>query len=220
MKTKECKRCGLVRDLSNLQENVWKCIQNFHNYVCQECFNKRAKEYKQKNKAKIKKQNEEYRQKNKAKIKKRYQKYRQENKEKIKKRYKEYRQKNKEKIKEKVNKYLKNRRMTDINFKIRCNLRTRVWEAVKNNYKHAKTLELLGCSIEFLKQYLESKFKPGMTWENYGDWHIDHIKPCVSYNLADPEQQRECFHYTNLQPLWAHENLKKGARISLAVTPE
>ena len=61
--------------------------------------------------------------------------------------------------------------------------------------------------------HLEAQFKPGMTWDNYGlkGWHVDHIRPCASFDLRDPEQQRRCFHYTNLQPLWAEENLKKGS---------
>jgi len=63
-------------------------------------------------------------------------------------------------------------------------------------------------------QRLEGLFKPDMTWANYGaEWHIDHKRPCVSFNLTDPAQQRECFHYTNLQPLWATENLQKGVKL-------
>ena len=73
-------------------------------------------------------------------------------------------------------------------------------------------MELLGCSIEKLWEHLESKFQPGMTRENHGKWHIDHIRPCISFNLTDLEQQKICFHYTNLQPLWAEDNLKKGAK--------
>jgi len=69
---------------------------------------------------------------------------------------------------------------------------------------------LLGCSISFLKIFLEAKFKEGMTWENHGEWHIDHIKPCASFNLLNDDEQKKCFNYTNLQPLWALENLSKG----------
>jgi hypothetical protein len=71
---------------------------------------------------------------------------------------------------------------------------------------------LLGCSVSFLKGFLEAKFTEGMTWQNHGEWHIDHIKPCASFNLLDEEEQKKCFHYTNLQPLWAAENLSKGCK--------
>lgn len=70
----------------------------------------------------------------------------------------------------------------------------------------------MGCSTETLKLHLEKQFKPGMTWGNHGvkGWHIDHIKPCASFDLTKPDDQLKCFHYTNLQPLWWHENLSKG----------
>ena len=110
--------------------------------------------------------------------------------------------------------YEKNRKLTDAEFKLVCSLRSRLGCAIKrkNSNKNNKTIELLGCSISFLKGYLEGKFKEGMTWENHGEWHIDHIKPCASFNLLDDEQQKKCFHYTNLQPLWAFENLSKGCK--------
>ena len=66
-----------------------------------------------------------------------------------------------------------------------------------------------------LKIYLESLFQEGMTWDNYNfyGWHIDHIIPIASFDLSDPEQQKKCFHYTNLQPLWASDNLQKGVKL-------
>ena len=76
--------------------------------------------------------------------------------------------------------------------------------------KAKSTLELIGCSISELRAHIEAQFKPGMTWANHGKWHIDHIRPCASFNLTDPEQQRQCFNYKNLQPLWAEENLRKS----------
>jgi hypothetical protein len=62
-----------------------------------------------------------------------------------------------------------------------------------------------------LRAHLEAQFVPGMTWANHGAWHVDHIRPCASFNLEDPAEQRVCFHFSNLQPLWAQDNLAKGA---------
>jgi hypothetical protein len=69
---------------------------------------------------------------------------------------------------------------------------------------------MLGCTIEELWKHLEKKFKPGMTKENHGKWHVDHIIPCAIFDLSKPEEQIKCFHYTNLQPLWAIDNIRKG----------
>lgn len=92
------------------------------------------------------------------------------------------------------------------------NLRKRCWHALKGHSKSASTLKLLGCSVEHLRAHLESLFQPGMSWENYGEWHVDHIKPCDSFDLTDPEQQRACFCWTNLQPLWRLDNIRKGTK--------
>lgn len=96
--------------------------------------------------------------------------------------------------------------------KLECSFRGQIKRAFAQNYKSGTWRTLLGCSIDECKKHLESKFKPGMTWENHGNkgWHIDHIKPISSF--AD-EFLRDAFHYTNLQPLWAIDNLKKGSKI-------
>ncbi len=91
-------------------------------------------------------------------------------------------------------------------------LRGRLSEAIKTNAKSGSAVRDLGCSIEYLKNWLEAKFKPGMTWENWGEWHIDHIVPLASFDLTDRVQLLKAVHYTNLQPLWGLENLKKGDR--------
>ena len=94
--------------------------------------------------------------------------------------------------------------------------RSRISITIKNAIKSDKTMNLVGCTPNELRDHLESQFKDGMTFDNYGrgGWHIDHMKPCASFDLSDPEQQRECFHYTNLQPLWEKENLIKGSKIT------
>lgn len=76
--------------------------------------------------------------------------------------------------------------------------------------KAAKTEDLLGCTVAEARAHLEAQFLPGMSWENHGEWHIDHIRPCASFDFSDPAQQRECSHYSNLQPLWAQDNLSKS----------
>jgi hypothetical protein len=126
----------------------------------------------------------------------------------------DWRKGNREQIQATNTKYEKNRKLIDPNFKLLKTLRSRLGSAIKrqNSNKNNTTIELLGCSVSFLKGFLEAKFKEGMTWENHGEWHIDHIKPCASFNLLDEEEQKKCFHYTNLQPLWASENLNKGCK--------
>jgi hypothetical protein len=85
----------------------------------------------------------------------------------------------------------------------------------KNAEKSTNTVVFLGCSIQWLKIWLEKQFQEGMNWENYGSgWHVDHIRPCASFDLTDPEQQRQCFHWLNLQPLWARENRAKSDKWS------
>lgn len=120
-------------------------------------------------------------------------------------------------------KYSVNRRKKDIRYKIECRLRTRFWAALKRgkSVKRSSVIKLTSCSIEYLKSHIESQFQPGMSWENYGNpkdgqsngWHIDHIIPCAAFDLTDPEQQAKCFHYTNLQPLWARDNIRKKDKI-------
>lgn len=94
-------------------------------------------------------------------------------------------------------------------------LRKRIGRAIRDyatGRKDRRTADLIGCPVPELMAYLESKFLPGMTWENRDRWHVDHRRPCVSFDLKDPEQQKLCFHYTNLQPLWAFDNISKHGK--------
>ena len=138
------------------------------------------------------------------------------NKERIKQKQKEY---NLSRNGREVRKnYVSIRMKTEPQFRLIRNLRRRLNLAVHYTMrgKFASTISLLGCNIVFLKKYLESKFLQGMSWDNYGKngWHIDHIKPCVAFDLSKAEQQKDCFNFKNLQPLWAHDNLVKNAKIA------
>lgn len=80
--------------------------------------------------------------------------------------------------------------------------------------KTESALKLVGCTPEEFRAHIEKQFLPGMTWENYGHdtWHLDHIKPCAAFNLHDPLERKACFHFTNIQPLWAKVNMHKGPK--------
>ncbi|MFT4147058.1 MAG: hypothetical protein QM644_21680 [Mobilitalea sp.] len=103
-------------------------------------------------------------------------------------------------------------RKTSLQRQVAMRLRVRVNNALKGKStgKVAKTMELIGCTVPELMAHLKTQFTEGMTWDNQGDWHIDHIRPCASFDLTNPAQQRQCFHWTNLQPLWASDNLAKA----------
>ena len=112
----------------------------------------------------------------------------------------------------KVVEYERKKLYSDPEFKLKHTLRNRLRKAIKkkNAKKCKKTMDLIGCSTSKLMNHLESKFQKGMTWENHGDWHIDHIKAIATFNLLDEDEQKKCFHWSNLQPLWADENISKG----------
>ncbi len=236
MKTKICTGiCRLEKPLSEFSkskkgkfgvESCCKSCRKVYTDINKIQFSLKDKVKYQKNKQKIKlrsktnyennKNNLDFKQKRKD--------YRDQNKEKRiqydKKRYEEKKVKIKEQVKkyrlnnkENINNYFINRRNNDINFKITSNLRIRLWKVLKGINKSKSTLELLGCSIKQLKEYLESQFKEGMFWDNYGLWHIDHKIPCASFDLSNPSEQRKCFNFKNLQPLWAIDNLRKGSKI-------
>lgn len=161
------------------------------------------------------------------KVRKEYaQQYYSQNKEEQHKRCKEWYQKNKVKLKprqrelyiknkEKINQRSKNRALVDPAYKIRGLISRRINRAIKfsNTTKAGHTIELLGCSYKEAREYLEKLFEPGMSWENHGvkGWHIDHIKPCAAFDLTNPDEQKKCFHYTNLRPLWSSLNTSKNS---------
>lgn len=111
---------------------------------------------------------------------------------------------------EKRNENERNRKKIDIQYKLACNLRTRLNIAIKNNQKVGSAIKDLGCSIDYFKKYFEKQFTNNMNWDNYGEWHIDHQIPLSVVDLTDREELKNVCHYTNLQPMWADENIKKS----------
>ena len=130
---------------------------------------------------------------------------------------KRYYKSHKQKRFETNKKWLKETIQNDPSHRIVLRLRSRIGYALRKKTGKIKkadhTLELLGCTVEELKLYLEKRFVDGMSWDNYGKWHVDHIRPCASFDLRDEEEQKKCFHYSNLQPLWAEDNLRKSKQI-------
>ena len=124
---------------------------------------------------------------------------------------------NPDKNRESIRKSIKKRKASDPGFKVQCNLRNRLKEIMgkvkKGGTEHRNNLT--GCSTRQLADHLESTFKRGMTWDNYGTrWHVDHILPCASFDHTDPRQRAQCWHWTNLRALDAHKNMDKGDKIT------
>ena len=233
-KTKICSKCKQLKPLKDFVKN--KNEKDGFHYRCKEC----DKKWREKNKHWRKKYMKIWRTKNKKHLKNYNKKYKSEHKEEVKIQQKQYNVKNKKRIakivktykdshkkelakkakiynkknKYKRQSYIRNRLKTDLNFKLRNYLRSRVRLALKGNPKLSTTMNLIGCSIEKFKQHIEAQFKSGMSWDNYGigGWELDHIKPCIKFKLTKLEEQKICFHYTNLQPLWAKENRQKNSR--------
>ncbi len=119
---------------------------------------------------------------------------------------------NKEKIKEKWK-----RDGQKINRRIRNSMNKRIKEALfttKNTTKRNHTIEYIGCSFEFFKAWITYQFIDGMSWDNYGKWHFDHVKPCKAFDLSNEDEQKQCFNWRNIQPLWGKDNHMKGGKIN------
>ncbi len=209
METKICGRCKLEKNVNMFGRDVRS--KTGLRSACNDCRKIESKIYKEKNSEKRKETLKKYYENNKEKELLRFKKYREENPEKRKLTCKKYNLNNKGKQNELSRKWKKNQRLTNPMYKLISNVRSRTKCYLKN--KNNKTFDIIGCSPEFLKKYLEKQFKEGMTWDNYGfyGWHIDHIIP-LSSATTEEEVYKLC-HYTNLQPLWAQENLSKGDRI-------
>ena len=195
--TRHCKHCSADHPLTT---EFWASLNTTP------CCKKYSKDYRVKNKEKLAEKNKVWRE---------------ENAEKLKETAKDYYCANKQRKNEQSRAYHKNNReginkqrkvwLSKIENRLGQNLRVRLVMAIRRGSKAGSAVKDLGCSVAELKEYLELKFQSGMTWDNYGtEWHIDHVRPLANYDLADREVLKQLVHYTNLQPLWAADNIKKS----------
>ncbi len=207
MKYKICTTCELKKTINKFHKDNSR--EDGIYPICKKC----RVFYYNKNREKIIKHKKIYRENNIEKLKKYSAKYRKKNRAQCNEWSKAYYWKHIEEKRIYNNNYKKLRKQKDVGYKVLCNLRTRLWLALKGNPKLSTTLKLVSCSIRKLKLHLESKFKLGMTWGNYGKiWELDHIKPCCKFNLTKLKQQKQCFHYTNLRPLTISKNRQKAGK--------
>ena len=231
---KTCSKCNIDKPLSSFGKDKQKsdgltskckyCQKDYYKENKESVLNYR-KQYYKKNKEVIIEKNKQYYQENEAHLMERSKQWRKKNKEAIAERNKQWYMDNREVILEKNRKAVatpayrkkrnenaRKRRANDPLFRMIHNLRAGLWQAMAGTQKTKKTMELLGCSQEYLRDHLSAQFTEGMTLENYGlkGWHIDHIQPVDDFDHNDPEQVAVCWHYTNLQPMWWRDNIIKS----------
>lgn len=209
IKLKYCSKCGQDLPL----DQFYKCKRSKDGLVwkCKSCSKNYDREFYQKNKENLLFKNREYENSEKGKL----------NRQRVNKKHSQTdkgkrsrkRANDKRRDNGKLAQWLMNSYNNNKKFKICRILRAKLTQTLKGKDRSIHTLDLLGCSLEHFKQYIESQFQEGMTWENHTKkgWHLDHKRPCASFDLSDTEQQKICFHYTNFQPLWCIENIKKGS---------
>lgn len=196
---KQCRKCKLKKNITEFYLYELKKKKP----VCKKCRNLECVIYYEKNKEKLMGKNSKWQREN-------VEKMREYNRICYLKHKKEralYMENNRDRYRNWVNNHYK----SNINHKLRILISGRMREKLKKD-KSDNTINLLGCSIKYFKNYIKSLFQEGMIWDNYGlkKWHLDHIIPCSKFELKNSEEQEVCFHYTNYQPLWAKDNLIKN----------
>jgi hypothetical protein len=192
----------MTQELSNF---YFRKESNNYRSECKDCFKKMRKEYRKENYEKVTVSKK---------------KYYYDNREKCCERSKDWYEKNKELVNIRHTKYIRLRRQTDVEFKIYSNIQNRIYLAIKNydknNIKKDNTSDIIGCSIQFYKTWLEFQFDTNMNWNNHGTyWHIDHVKPCASFNLLDETEIKQCFSWKNVRPVEKTANLIKNDTIDM-----
>lgn len=193
---KRCWKCNVVKQIDAFSKDRTK--SSGRSTTCKSCSNQRSKEFREENENYAVDYNKSYYKANETRLKQAA---------------KVYARNNREKLIIARRKYEKFKLQNDQIYKLTRYLRDNLRKGLKKGglQKNCRTIEILGCTIEEFKLHLEEQFTEGMTWENYGEWHIDHKKPCAAFNLKCESEVKKCFHYTNHQPLWATENRLKNS---------
>jgi hypothetical protein len=212
---KSCSKCGEVKAAQDFNRNK-KERSGFRN-ECRECQVAESTKYRTSNHEKELLRSKHYRLRNKEQNRQRLQRWRQKNREYVRQRDNAYNAKNRERVNEIARRYHR-RKQADPQFRLENAMRACVYAGLTGCRKGWRnTFALLGYTVEELRAHLEAKFKPGMTWDNYGryGWHVDHRRPLASFDYKTPEcpSFKEAWALENLQPLWAQENISKGAKI-------
>lgn len=174
-----------------------------------------TKAWEEANKDRVRELNRRFHEQNKDSIRLRKMQWRKDNASHVSQKKREWRKANRDRVRKTANAWYSKRCKEDPAFHLSCRLRGRILEVLGRSLvrKHSRTVSLLGCTGSELKEWIESKFSEGMSWENRSEWHIDHVIPVSKFDLRDPAQQSAAFHYTNLQPLWAKDNLRKSNKV-------
>ncbi len=221
MNLKKCTKCKV--EFPDTTEFFHKSGTRLHTH-CKTCKNNDGKKYQTRYKDKYKDKKAQYREKNKEKIQAWHKENYKQNADKINTKGKEYYRKNSNSICARTKKYREDNadwyrdykreyRKNPIN-KLRSNISRGVWGCLSGQQKTSSTFKYIGCTVEELWTHLESQFTEGMTRDNYGEWHVDHIKPIASFDFDSnlESELHKAWHYSNLQPLWAKDNLSKGKK--------
>ena len=233
-KDSRCKTCRGAYNKQYYQQNRERLNERHKQYVKQyreqnkERISEQKKQYREQNKERIREQKKQYYQQNRERVNEYQKQYREQNKERVNEYQKQYREQNKERVNERQKQWQKQnnariremerlnskkRRDTDPLYKMTRTIRSLMYNSIKKQgySKRSKTYKILGCDFETFKKHIERQFTKGMNWNNHGEWHYDHIIPISSAQTE--EEVIKLNHYTNFQPLWAEDNLRKSNKI-------
>jgi hypothetical protein len=204
--SKHCNYCKVEHPLT---KEYWQRLEG--SPKCKVRLSAANKKRHELNREKILAYGKKWREENKEKHKEANRRWREENAEKHKQNARDWYWNNKDYAIARSSKYQKERKKTDVQFRLACNLRTRLANAMRGGPKSTSAIRHLGCSLKEFRAHMEAQFKDGMSWDNYGTvWEVDHVRPLANYDLTNPEIAKQLCHYTNLQPLFSLENKQKS----------